>query len=622
MGGSGDRRRRRRVLSGVAAASVVLTVFLAWAAWGALSAREDLEAGSVAMTAAQQAIEDLDMRTAASSLRRAEAHFSHAADRLGNPMLSAAGVVPVAGANVDAVRALAAGGRDVAAAAAIVVSHVEDAGGIGAFTPRDGRLPVYAVKRLHQPLEEAVAVLAGAAAAVEASPSVGLATEVANARRQFLEAVSHAERQLTPVTTLTDVLPAFLGAGEPRRYLLVAQNPAELRGTGGFMGAFAVLEADAGRVSVSDFQPIQELPNPPRGAVTPPDPQFAARYDRFGGMANWRNLNFTAHFPWVGEAAVALYEHSQGIAMDGVVAVDPHALAALLEMTGPVPAPTGGMVDATNVVEYVANEAYDPLQPTGQRKELLGDVATTAFRAFMNGDRLGDPRGMVAALGAIAGRGHLLLYSTRADEQAAFVGMHVAGAQHPDTGDYLAVVANNLAANKADFYTRRVVRYEMALQPDGSGLAHLEVRVVNETPTDGPPEHVIGPNLAGLDAGDNRTLITAFCGFGCTDATGGDVHGERGLTGISQVVRVPSGKTGVATFSWRVPDVWSTDPSGGSYRLAFENQVTVRPTQLIVQVSPPRGWSIARGDDPDRVVVRRLPAQGRESITVELQPDA
>ena len=47
------------------------------------------------------------------------------------------------------------------------------------------------------------------------------------------------------------LLPPVLGADGPRRYLLVSQNPAELRATGGMIGAYAVLQAEGGRIRMT-----------------------------------------------------------------------------------------------------------------------------------------------------------------------------------------------------------------------------------------------------------------------------------------------------------------------------------------------------------------------------------
>ncbi len=48
------------------------------------------------------------------------------------------------------------------------------------------------------------------------------------------------------------LLPPMLGADGPRDYLVVFQNLAEPRATGGMFGSFAVVHTDQGKVTVLD----------------------------------------------------------------------------------------------------------------------------------------------------------------------------------------------------------------------------------------------------------------------------------------------------------------------------------------------------------------------------------
>ena len=85
---------------------------------------------------------------------------------------------------------------------------------------------------------------------------------MASARSDALAELAKLHRQLHAGSLILDRLPSFLGADGPRRYVFGASNPAELRGTGGLIGAYAILTIDHGRLSFSDFRPIQSLPRP------------------------------------------------------------------------------------------------------------------------------------------------------------------------------------------------------------------------------------------------------------------------------------------------------------------------------------------------------------------------
>ena len=50
--------------------------------------------------------------------------------------------------------------------------------------------------------------------------------------------------------TAFDLLPEMLGKDGPRRYLLLIQNNAEIRATGGIPGSIAVLRSDHGKITM------------------------------------------------------------------------------------------------------------------------------------------------------------------------------------------------------------------------------------------------------------------------------------------------------------------------------------------------------------------------------------
>ena len=51
--------------------------------------------------------------------------------------------------------------------------------------------------------------------------------------------------------TAVDLAPSMLGRDEPRTYFVAFTTPAESRGLGGFMGTWAELRADDGRLDVT-----------------------------------------------------------------------------------------------------------------------------------------------------------------------------------------------------------------------------------------------------------------------------------------------------------------------------------------------------------------------------------
>ncbi len=90
--------------------------------------------------------------------------------------------------------------------------------------------------------------------------------------------------------------------------------------------------------------------------------------------------------------------------MDGVIAVDPPGLAAMLKLTGPVTVPRWPVpITADNVVDVTLRQAYEQF-PQDERVVFLGDLARKVTEAFTRAD-LGRPAQVTAALGPAASHG-------------------------------------------------------------------------------------------------------------------------------------------------------------------------------------------------------------------------
>src|SRR5690606_21157684 len=136
-------------------------------------------------------------------------------------------------------------------------------GGLAALRPRDGAVPLAQLERLAPVVRAADARVDAAAADVEALPRTWLAEPVAAALQEFETVVAGPAAALDTGAALLATMPDFLGGSGPRRYLVAASNPAELRGTGGFLGAYAPLTLHPGRPPLHRLAPA---PGPPHRA--------------------------------------------------------------------------------------------------------------------------------------------------------------------------------------------------------------------------------------------------------------------------------------------------------------------------------------------------------------------
>jgi hypothetical protein len=593
--------RRRVALTAVATAVLVVAGLAAWALPSALGARTQLARGAQDVERGRTLLLEGKPQQALERFESAQERFARGAEALDETPLRWAGAVPIVGRNVATVRAISASGAQVAGAAATVTYALVDLpDGLGALAPRRGQVPLDVLERLAAPLDDADQQLAQASATFAAAPSQWLVGPVARARARFASALDEATTTVSAGHALTRALPAFLGAdGVPRRYFFGAQNPAELRGTGGLIGAYAILTAVDGRLELGGFAPVQDLPNVEATAIAAPDPSYAARYDRFGGAGFWLNLNMTPDFPTAALAIEGLYERVTGERLDGAVVADPFALAALLELTGTVEVPNVGTVNSDALVPLLSSEAYARFDDPEVRKRALGDVANSVLQDFLaKGARRRPVRALRAVAGA-AGDGHLLLHARAPELQDALVEAGVTGRLGASSGDFLAVVANNAGGNKVDFWAQRELGYEVRLLPDGRALSETTVALRNDAPVDGYPRYVLGPTSA-VEAGESLTYLSVYrqagTQLGETDVAGAHTDVEQGEElghpVVATALRLPSGDTGRLTLESRLPTAWNGDDGGGRYALTVQGQTTLRETPLSVTVVAPPGMAI------------------------------
>ena len=593
---------------------------------GAVGAvRHELVLASSAMERGRGQLLAGDARAATESFDRGRLLFVRATDGAEGSVLRAVSWLPLAGRTADAVNAIAEAGATAAEAARLLASALADIpGGPAGLAPVGGRLSIDRIPPLAEATSEADALMTDALSRLGDAPDTLLIGPVASARRMAELELTQLRDKVHAAALVLQGLPGFLGAEEPRSYFVGPQNPAELRGTGGLIGAYSILTIDNGRFRFRRFTPIHTLAAPPLGEVPSPNDDYEANYNRFrGGDRFWTAINVMPDFPTVAEAILNSYEASTGERLDGVILADPFALAALLQATGPVALPGYGIrIDADNVVPFTTNEAYSVFQDSRARKRVLGDVARAAFGRY-----IAQPSANLAnlelLLRATADR-HILVYSDDPGMEEGLLATPVAGTLAPAGADdnLVSIVVNSAAGSKVDFYQERDIRQSVTLREDGSATATVDLVLRNRTPTSAKPGYIfgpfhptnedgrVGPILRSLEVGDSVALVNLYCGSDCIprdawlDGAAIKPRSEvdLGIRYLQDYYEIPSGQERSLRFTWDDPNAWDGNSSGGAYRFTFANQITIRPARVRIVIEPPDGMNIVSVAGPMRVI--------------------
>ncbi len=579
------RRRTRRplrwagwVLAGLALGAAGLS------AVAALRARPAAEAGLASATAGTAAAKAGDIEAARSDLHNAEAQLSSAQAALGSWWAQPGRVVPGVAQNLHALQAMTTQALRVLHPA-LTLSQVVGSEKLVS----GGRVDLAALSGLTRPLQASLGPLDTALGVMHGLASPWLVGPLSSRLDDLQAKAARVATEVSHLAQASRSLPGVLGAGGPRRYLLIVQDPSESRATGGIIGDWGILTAVDGRLSLDGLGIVTGSRN---AKLSGPIVQWAA-HQGFKPQDYVVDAGFAPDFPTVAGEVEQLAADAGLGPVDGVISVDPFVLAEMLQVIGPVSVPHWPTpITSANAVPVFLHDQY--LVFTGQeRYDFLLTAARTIFNRF-TALPAAHPSALIQALTPGVAGGHLLLYANRSKEEALFGSLGATGAMGPIKGDWLEVVNQNGNLDKIDWYLRRQVSYRVSYDP-ATGRVNSTVTVVlhNGAPSSGQPAIVIGGPGFHAGGGDNYTYMSLYTALHLVGASVGgrpvtearDFEKDRYV--YTAYVDIPAGQT--VTVSYHLAGYIT---GGATYSLRLAKQPTVAPDQERVSLSGVGGWRV------------------------------
>lgn len=265
---------------------------------------------------------------------------------------------------------------------------------------------------------------------------------------------------------ISEVLSSMLGRDGLRRYLVIFQNPSELRPTGGFMGSYAELDVLHGE--------IQRLEVPGGGTydiqgqltaqLIPPEPlQLIA--DRW----EFQDSNWSPDFPKAARKIASFWNASGGYTVDGVIAINATLVQSLLEITGPIEVPElGKTISAENFMletQKAVELEYDKTE--NKPKKILGLLAPRIMERLKGADSETMMR-IVGILSTSIVQKDIQISLLDETEDAVVQSYGWSGRMKAIQGDALAIVEANIAGQKTDASVSEEVVHDVTIGEDGS----------------------------------------------------------------------------------------------------------------------------------------------------------
>jgi hypothetical protein len=373
-------------------------------------------------------------------------------------------------------------------------------------------------------------------------------------------------------------LMAGLGSGKPVRYLVLLQNPAELRPSGGFPGTMGLVTIDRGQLvsySIFDGHTLTNAYIAQRKTKRPEPWPIDHYFPQDGFLLH--DAGWYADFPTAAATTMSMYAETNWPPINGVIAVDPAAVEDLLQVTGPLDIDIEGEmrhVTADNVYDEIERQRrliVEGIRPWDMSREVHKEAVATIGEAIIENLKHANRGQLVEAVKLLkqsADVRDIQMYAADPNLQAVFSERRWTGSLNPDPSTpSVAITFANVALQKTSENMHPGLDFEIGPAENGRRTVSLTINVDNTGPLNEDP-----------------------------------LYSSRQVWWIQ--VALPPDFTRLSSSLPRQPD--PDAPNGGSY------VVTVDPTearQMTVTFSMPAGASF---------LLRRQPGLSTAAVQVDL----
>lgn len=406
-------------------------------------------------------------------------------------------------------------------------------------------------------------------------PQVQKDISLANVSLGFIEArmadarIKEIRNIISFAQTILPQVPDLAGKNGLKNYLVLFQNNAELRPSGGFIGAYALVSVENGQLLSYKINDIYTADGQLRGRVSPPDEIL-----HFLGQPNWfmRDSNFSPDFALSAKRAAWFLEKSTGQKVDGVIGLDMYFVQKLLASFGPVElADFNDTVTAENFFDKAEYQAEIDFFPgSTKKKDYLTAVGQAILEKVLAGTKA-DPSKAFLALYESLNERHLQIYLNNPPAQEA-LSRQVWTGDLKFTGDnYLGLAEANFGANKANYFVKREIFLQEDVAKTGEVDTTVTINYQNTSPGEAWPggryknylRLFVPPTAHFLSASLNdsrKATVSAVLTENVLKKINSNEFliyksTESGLLNFGILVEIPANSKKTITFSYRLPAV-------------------------------------------------------------------
>lgn len=313
-----------------------------------------------------------------------------------------------------------------------------------------------------------------------------------------INTITDTSKMVAEIKPIVKYLKPLLGYPDEKRYLLLFQNDAELRPTGGFLTAYAILSVYKGNFKPLGSFDIYTLDAHFGNRLPPPEP--IKKYHKNVYYWHLRDMNLSPDFKEFIQVFWPNYKKAGGQDVDGIIALDTKVLVDILHVLGPVGVADWGKYSAENDPRCNCPQVFYELEqqitkPVGtlrtERKAVLGPLMHSILLNIMQSPRKKWPE-FFNLFSANISEKHILFYFFNEELQKAIEVLNAGGRIRDYNGDYLHINDCNFAGAKSNMFIKVNVNQEIEVGKEGEIIKTLTIEYKNPAP----------PSNCNLEAGE------------------------------------------------------------------------------------------------------------------------
>ncbi|EKE06370.1 MAG: hypothetical protein ACD_19C00015G0002 [uncultured bacterium] len=399
--------------------------------------------------------------------------------------------------------------------------------------------------------------------------------------------VNNIKNDIYAFKSFTSRLSVLLGMNKPMKYLVLFQNNMELRPTGGFIGSFAIVTFDKGRMSEIVVSDIYSADGQLKGHVDPPEP---IRIHLGEGGWYMRDANWDPDFSNSAKKIEWFLDKETSNQVDGVIAIDLSFVESILKIIGSIK-----IIDYDKTIS--AENLYLTTQEEVESKFFPGSIKKASFMTSLAKSLIAELEvlksdkyfTLIKEVYSSLEERHVQLFFHDLNAQESIKNLGYSGNINTNTdcgircfNDNYSLIDANLGVNKSNLFVRRL--QEINLNVSKQNISH-ELFITHE-------------NIASQAVGNSGNYksytrliipeqskvigVRSYDTYGNSEDLKYDIYDEEGRKEIGFLVNLLPSSSKKIQIVW---DIGSENlTNGGEFRLFVRKQAGTDNDALLVQV--------------------------------------